>query len=174
MCLLLNTRKIQDVLSLGHKKCSRIPPISVAFSIDTWGPRVPSVFCDCVLVSPRELNNFGKFYPVNFAPLFSCLSCFPLPGLVFNYLVNKEVDDEGNNTTISNASCSTNGMFGVCKLLDENCRIEYGTMTTIHSYNGDKMILDGPHADLLRDPVGAMNIVPNLIGVTEAFVPMLR
>ena len=87
--------------------------------------------------------------------------------------MSKEVIDRGNDTTIANASYLTNGMFGVCKLLDENFRIEYGTMTTIHSYKGDKMILDGPHSDLLRDRVGAMNIVCNFIGVTEAFVVML-
>ena len=135
---------------------------------------MPQVFwCVCVLVAPRELNNFGKFYPLNFVPLFSCLSCFPLRGLVFNYLVNREVDDRGNDTTISNASCFTNGMYGVCNLFDENFGIEYGTMTHVHSDNGDKMILDGCHSDLLRDRVGAMNIVPNFIGVTEAFVLML-
>ena len=135
---------------------------------------MPRVFwCVCVLAAPRELNNFGKFYPLNFVPLFSCLSCFPLRGLVFNYLVNKEMDGRGNDTNISNASCFTNGMFGVCKLTDENFGIEYSTMTTVHSYNGDKMIFDGRHFDLLRDRVGAMNIVPNFVGVTEAFVLML-
>ena len=87
--------------------------------------------------------------------------------------MNKEDDDRGNDTTISNASCFTNGTFGVCKLLDENLGVEYGTRTTIHSYNGDKMILDGRHCDLLRDGVGAMNIVSNFIGVIEAFFLML-
>ena len=67
----------------------------------------------------RELNNFAKFDPINFVPLFSCLSTFPLRGLVYNYLVNKEVDDRGKDTTISNTFCFTNGMFGVCKPLDE-------------------------------------------------------
>ena len=118
--------------------------------------------CVCVLVAPRELNNFGKFYALNFVPFFSCLSCFPLRGLVFNHLVNKEVDDRGNDTTISNASCFTNGMYAVCKLLDENFGIEYGSMTRILSDNGDEVILVGRHSDLLRDRVGAMNIVPNL------------
>ena len=81
---------------------------------------MPQVFwCVCVLVAPRKLNNFGKFYPLNFVPLFSCLCSFPLRGLVFNYPVNKEVDDRGNNTTIYKASCFTNGTYGVCKLLDE-------------------------------------------------------
>ena len=87
--------------------------------------------------------------------------------------MSKEVDDHGNGTTISNASSFPNDMFGVCKLLDENFGIEYSSMTTIHSYNGDKMILHGRHSDLLRDRVGAMNIVPDFIGVTEAFVLML-
>ena len=86
---------------------------------------MPQVLCCvCVLVAPREFNNFANFYPLNFVPLFSCLSCFPLRGLVFNYLVNKEVDDRGNDTTISNASCFTNVMYGVFKLLDENFGIE--------------------------------------------------
>ena len=67
--------------------------------------------------------------------------------------MNKEVDDRGNDTTISNSSCITNGMYGVCKLLYENFSIEYGTMTSIQSDNGDKMILDGRHSDLLRDRV---------------------
>ena len=87
--------------------------------------------------------------------------------------MNKEVNDRGNDTTIANASYFTNGMFGVCKLWDQNFCIEYGIMTTIHSYKGDKIILDGRHSDLLSDRVGAMNIVCNLIGVTEAFVLML-
>ena len=57
--------------------------------------------------------------------------------------------------------------------LDENVGIEYGTMSPIHSDNGDKMILDGRHSDLLPDKVGAMNIVPNFIRVTEGFFLML-
>ena len=113
----------------------------------------------------RKSNNFGKCHPVSFLPLFSCLSCCPLRVLVFNYLVNKEVDDRGNYTLISNASCTANQKFRVLKLLGETFGIEYGTMTTIHSYNGDRMNLDGR--------VGAMNIVPNIIGITGAFVLML-
>ena len=173
MCLLLGTRNIQDVLSLGHKKYPMILPISVPFSINKWGPHAPSVLCVCALVAPRELNNLGKFYPVNFVPLFSFLSCFLLRGLVFIYHLNKEVDDRGNNTTISNASCFTNGMFGACNLLDENFGVKYGTMTTIHPYNGDRMILDGRHSDLPCDRVGAMKMLLNFIGVTQAFVLML-
>ena len=46
-------------------------------------------------------------------------------------------------------------------------------MTTIHSYNGDKMIFDGRHSDLLCDRVGAINIVPNFIEVTEAFILLM-
>ena len=107
------------------------------------------------------LNIFGKILSRNV--LFCCvLAC--LGFLVFHHPID---------TTITNASCFTNRTFGVCKLLGENFGIEYGTMTTIHSYNGDKMILDGRHSDLLRDRVGAMNIVPNFIEVTEAFVLLL-
>ena len=100
-------------------------------------------------------------------PFHCVLAC--LGFLVFHHPIDNELFD----TTISNASCFTTGTFGVCKLLGENVGIEYGTMTTIQSYNGDKMILDGRHSDLLRDRVGAMNILPNFIEVTEAFVLLL-
>ena len=110
------------------------------------------------------LNIFRKILSRKF--LFRCvLAC--LGFLVFHHPIDNEVFD----TTISNASCFTNGTFGVCKLLHENFGIEYGTITTIHSYNGN--ILDSRHSDLLRDRVGAMNIVPNFIEVTGAFVLLL-
>ena len=128
--------------------------------------QAPWVVFSCVSVSHRMLNIFGKI--LSRKCLFRCvLAC--LGFLVFHHPIDNEVFD----TTISNASCFTNGTFGVCELLGENFGIDYSTMTTIHSYNGDKMILDGRHSDLLRDRVGAMNIVPNFIEVTEAFVLLL-
>ena len=128
--------------------------------------QAPWVVSSCVSASHRILNIFGKILSRN-ALLRCVLAC--LGFLVFHHPIDNEVFD----TTISNASCFTNGKFGVCKLFGENFPNEYGTMTTIHSYNGDKMILDGRYSDLLRDRVGAMNILPNFIEVTEAFVLLL-
>merc|ERR1712072_1086825 len=64
--------------------------------------------------------------------------------------VNEGDYDAQNDTVVSNASCTTNGMAPVCKMLDEGFGIESGVMTTIHAYTGDQKILDGRHKDLRR------------------------
>merc|ERR1712003_592997 len=64
--------------------------------------------------------------------------------------VNEGDYDPENDVVVSNASCTTNGMASVCKVLDESFGVEYGMMTTTHSYTGDQMILDGRHRDLHR------------------------
>merc|ERR1712073_10400 len=74
--------------------------------------------------------------------------------------VNEEDYDAENDVVVSNASCTTNGMASVCKVLDDNFEVQYGMMTTTHSYTGDQMILDGRHRDLRRARAGACNIVP--------------
>merc|ERR1711982_188481 len=77
------------------------------------------------------------------------------------------------DTVVSNASCTTNGMSSVCKVLDENFGVEYGLMTTTHSYTGDQMILDGRHRDLRRARAGACNIVPTSTGAAKAVAAVL-
>jgi len=77
------------------------------------------------------------------------------------------------DTVISNASCTTNGMSSVCKVLDESFGVEYGLMTTTHSYTGDQMILDGRHRDLRRARAGACNIVPTTTGAAKAVAEVL-
>merc|ERR1712232_793002 len=78
-----------------------------------------------------------------------------------------------NDTVISNASCTTNGMASICKILDDNFGVEYGTMTTTHSYTGDQMILDGRHKDLRRARAGAANIIPTSTGAAKAVAEVL-
>merc|ERR1719504_627179 len=82
--------------------------------------------------------------------------------------VNEGDYDPANDTVISNASCTTNGMASVCKVLDESFEVQYGLMTTTHSYTGDQMILDGRHRDLRRARAGACNIVPTSTGAAKA------
>jgi glyceraldehyde-3-phosphate dehydrogenase type I len=77
------------------------------------------------------------------------------------------------DTVISNASCTTNGMSSVCKVLDESFGVDYGLMTTTHSYTGDQMILDGRHRDLRRARAGACNIVPTSTGAAKAVAEVL-
>merc|ERR1712187_560971 len=87
--------------------------------------------------------------------------------------VNEGDYDPENDVVVSNASCTTNGMASVCKVLDESFGVEYGMMTTTHSYNGDQMILDGRHRDLRRARAGACNIVPTSTGAAKAVAEVL-
>merc|ERR1712187_800376 len=87
--------------------------------------------------------------------------------------VNEGDYDAANDTVVSNASCTTNGMASVCKVLDESFGAEYGMMTTTHSYTCDQMILDGRHRDLRRARAGACNIVPTSTGAAKAVAEVL-
>jgi glyceraldehyde 3-phosphate dehydrogenase len=79
-------------------------------------------------------------------------------------------DDEldGSNEVFSNASCTTNCLAPVVKVLDELAGIESGTMTTIHAYTGDQNIQDAPHKDWRRARAAAINIVPTSTGAASA------
>lgn len=87
--------------------------------------------------------------------------------VVFN--VNHNILD-GTETVISGASCTTNCLAPMAKVLQDKFGVVEGLMTTIHAYTGDQMILDGPHAkgDLRRARAGASNIVPNTTGAAKA------
>merc|ERR1740138_637035 len=87
--------------------------------------------------------------------------------------VNEGDYDAKKDTVVSNASCTTNGMASVCKVLDESFGVQYGMMTTTHSYTGDQMILDGRHRDLRRERAGACNIVPTSTGAAKAVAAVL-
>ena len=71
---------------------------------------------------------------------------------------------------VSNASCTTNCLAPMAKVLNDTYPIQSGIMTTVHAYTGDQMILDGPHrkGDLRRARAGAANIVPNSTGAAKA------
>ncbi|MCO6487337.1 MAG: type I glyceraldehyde-3-phosphate dehydrogenase [Phaeodactylibacter sp.] len=68
----------------------------------------------------------------------------------------------------SNASCTTNCLAPMVKVLDDLCTIERGFMTTIHAYTGDQNIVDAPHKDLRRARAAAMSIVPTSTGAAKA------
>ncbi len=69
---------------------------------------------------------------------------------------------------ISNASCTTNCLAPVVKILDENWGIEYGSLTTTHAYTSDQRIQDAPHSDLRRARAAAYNIIPTSTGAASA------
>ncbi|OCR02646.1 type I glyceraldehyde-3-phosphate dehydrogenase [Oscillatoriales cyanobacterium USR001] len=82
--------------------------------------------------------------------------------------VNDNLYTHNSYTVISNASCTTNCLAPVAKVLHENFGIIKGTMTTTHSYTGDQRLLDSSHRDLRRARAAAMNIVPTSTGAAQA------
>jgi glyceraldehyde 3-phosphate dehydrogenase len=75
---------------------------------------------------------------------------------------------DGTQTVISNASCTTNCLAPMAKVLHETFTIERGLMTTIHAYTADQNLQDGPHKDLRRARAAAINIVPTSTGAAKA------
>jgi glyceraldehyde 3-phosphate dehydrogenase len=82
--------------------------------------------------------------------------------------VNEGDYDPAKHAVISNASCTTNCLAPLAKVLDDSFGIENGLMTTIHAYTGDQNLLDGPHRDLRRARAAALNIVPTSTGAAKA------
>ena len=82
--------------------------------------------------------------------------------------VNEEMYDRQKHTVISNASCTTNCIAPVVKVLHDNFGIEKGFMTTIHAYTNDQVILDTVHKDLRRARAAALNIIPTTTGAARA------
>jgi glyceraldehyde 3-phosphate dehydrogenase len=79
-----------------------------------------------------------------------------------------EVYDPDTHHVISNASCTTNCLAPVAKVLHEAVGIKHGLMTTVHAYTSDQNLLDGPHSDLRRARSAAINIVPTSTGAAKA------
>ncbi len=82
--------------------------------------------------------------------------------------VNDDTYDAAAHTIISNASCTTNCLAPMAKVLNDTIGIERGLMTTIHAYTQDQNLQDGPHKDLRRARAAALNIVPTSTGAAKA------
>jgi len=82
--------------------------------------------------------------------------------------VNEGDYDPATHTIISNASCTTNCLAPMAKVLSDEFGIVKGLMTTIHAYTGDQNLLDGPHKDMRRARAAALNIVPTSTGAAKA------
>jgi len=79
-----------------------------------------------------------------------------------------EVYDPARHHIVTNASCTTNCLAPVAKVLHETVGIRHGLMTTIHAYTADQSLLDGPHKDLRRARAAAINLVPTSTGAAKA------
>jgi len=91
--------------------------------------------------------------------------------------VNHEKYDSANHHIISNASCTTNCLAPMAKVLNDEFGIVRGLMTTIHAYTNDQVILDFPHKDLRRSRAAALSIIPTSTGAAKAIslvIPELK
>ncbi|MGH7230488.1 MAG: type I glyceraldehyde-3-phosphate dehydrogenase [Nitrospiraceae bacterium] len=91
--------------------------------------------------------------------------------------VNPDMYDPRSHQIISNASCTTNCLAPVAKVLLESFGIRHGLMTTIHSYTNDQQLLDFPHKDLRRARAAALSIIPSTTGAAKALhlvLPQLK
>jgi glyceraldehyde 3-phosphate dehydrogenase len=91
--------------------------------------------------------------------------------------VNEDKYDPAKHHIISNASCTTNCLAPVAKVVNDEFKIVSGTMTTIHSYTNDQVILDFPHKDLRRARAAALSMIPTTTGAAKAIslvIPELK
>ena len=91
--------------------------------------------------------------------------------------VNDDVFDPAKDKIVSNASCTTNCLAPMAKVLNDKFGISHGFMSTIHSYTNDQRILDFPHKDLRRERAAAINIIPSTTGAAKAIgevIPELK
>jgi glyceraldehyde 3-phosphate dehydrogenase len=82
--------------------------------------------------------------------------------------VNDDMYDPKKHNVVSNASCTTNCLAPVVKVLNDSFGVEKGSMTTIHSYTNDQNVLDFPHKDLRRARAAAVNLIPTSTGAAKA------
>jgi len=91
--------------------------------------------------------------------------------------VNENAYNPAQHHVVSNASCTTNCLAPIAKVVNDNFRIQSGAMTTIHSYTNDQVILDFPHKDLRRARAAALSMIPTSTGAAKALhlvIPELK
>ena len=87
--------------------------------------------------------------------------------------INDDIYDAAKHTIISNASCTTNCLAPLAKVMHDNFTVVHGFMSTIHSYTNDQNILDLPHKDLRRARAAALSIIPSSTGAAKAIGEVL-
>jgi len=95
------------------------------------------------------------------------------PDLTMCIGINDDLYDPAKHNIVSNASCTTNCLAPLVKVLNDTWGIQKGFMSTIHSYTGDQNLLDAPHADLRRGRSAAVNIVPSSTGAAVAIAEVI-
>ena len=108
------------------------------------------------------LESTGRFTSREAAPAARCAD------VTLVYGVNTDAYDASAHTIVSNASCTTNALAPLAKVLDDLAGIEHGFMTTVHAYTQEQNLQDGPHRDPRRARAAGVNIVPTTTGAAKA------
>lgn len=115
----------------------------------------------------KDKAGLGKHLGGTVKKVIMCAPGKDLDG-TFVFGINHEEYDSANHHIVSNASCTTNCLAPVAKVLNETFGIENGMMTTIHAYTGDQNVLDGSHSDPRRARACAMSMIPTTTGAAKA------
>ena len=131
-----------------------------------WG----EIGADVVIESTGHFNDGAKAQAHLDAGARKVLFSAPAKNVDFTVVmgVNDGDYDPDRHHLISNASCTTNCLAPLAKVLDEEFTIVRGLMTTVHAYTQDQNLQDGPHKDLRRSRAAALNIVPTTTGAAKA------
>ncbi len=151
----------------SYKVCAERSPINIA-----WGSNPDIVIESTGVFTSRESAKGGygdHLKNANF-PCKKVILTVPSKDEIDNMIV-LGVNEEKLKATdicISNASCTTNCLAPIAKVLNDNFGIEQGYMTTIHSYTNDQVVLDAPHSDLRRARSAAISQIPTTTGAAKA------
>jgi glyceraldehyde 3-phosphate dehydrogenase len=162
-----------DIIFVGGKK------IKIFATKDPAEIDWPSVGADVVIESTGRFTEAKDAAKHLRGPVKKVIISAPAKGEDVTIVlgVNDSAYDKSKHHIVSNASCTTNCLAPVAKVLHETFGIEKGSMTTIHSYTNDQSVLDFPHKDLRRARAAALNMIPTTTGAAKAIslvIPELK
>lgn len=150
-----------------YKVCSERNPAEIP-----WGAAPDVVIESTGIFRSRESakGGYGDHLKNSAFPAKKVILTVPAKDKIDNMIVLgvNDGDLKDSDTCVSNASCTTNCLAPVAKVLDDAFGIEEGFMTTVHSYTNDQNTLDGPHSDLRRARTAAASIIPTTTGAARA------
>ncbi len=149
------------------KVCSEKNPVDIP-----WGDAPDIVVESTGVFRTKEgsKGGYGDHLKNSKYPAKKVILTVPAKDQIDNMIVLGVNDNDlkASDTFVSNASCTTNCLAPVAKVLNDSFGIEYGVMTTIHSYTNDQVILDAPHKDLRRARSCAVSMIPTTTGAAKA------
>lgn len=131
-----------------------------------WDKDQVDIVIDCT-GKFKDKPGLGKHLKGSVKKVIMCAPGKDLDG-TFVMGINNQNFDSSKHTIISNASCTTNCLAPVAKVLHEKFGIESGFMTTVHAYTSDQNLLDGSHSDLRRARAAALSMIPTSTGAAKA------